>query len=130
MTLGAPASPGHGKPGVPAIDRTVLGEWLAGDDAAINALLAVFRDSICADLVRLRDLLAPGHLDEYANTAHRLRGAALSMGARPLAEFAGLLITAARAENGDACVDGMPVLETHVRLMVAEVPTDAPPNAG
>ena len=122
MTLGAPSSPGHGKPGATAIDRSVLGEWLAGDDAAIDELLAVFRDSICAELVQMRDLLALGHLDEFANTAHRLRGAALSMGARALAEFVGLLFAAAKAQDRNACVNGMPALETHVRLMVAEVP--------
>jgi HPt (histidine-containing phosphotransfer) domain-containing protein len=106
----------------PAIDRSVLGEWLADDDAAIDELLAVFRDSICAEFVKMRELLAVGRLDEYADAAHRLRGAALSMGARALAEFVGLLFTAARAEDGTACANGMAILETHVQLVVAEVP--------
>lgn len=125
MILGASASPDRGTRGTPAIDRSVLGEWLAGDDAAINELLAVFRDSVCAEFARMREMLAEGLLDDYANAAHRLRGAALSMGARALAEFVGLLFTAARAQDGTACVNGMPALETHVRLVVAEVPADA-----
>lgn len=130
MTLGAPASPDRPLRGIPAIDRSVLGEWLAGDDAAINELLAVFRDSVCAELVGLHEVLALGHLDQYASTAHRMRGAALSMGARALAECLGLLLTAARAQDGSACVDGMPALEAHVRLMMAEVPGTAAPDGG
>lgn len=122
MTVGAPGSSGRGLSAIPAIDRSVLGEWLADDDAAIDEFLAVFRDSICAELVKMRELLAVGRLDEYAGAAHRLRGAALSMGARALAEFVGLLFTAARAEDGTACANGMTILETHVQLVVAEVP--------
>jgi len=106
----------------PAVDRTVLGEWLAGDDVAINELLAVFRDSVYAEQVRMRELAGLGDLDEYANAAHRLRGAALSMGARGLAEAASLLYAAARAGNGSACRDGLSMLETHIGLVSAEVP--------
>jgi HPt (histidine-containing phosphotransfer) domain-containing protein len=108
---------------IPAIDRSVLGEWLPGDNAAIDELLAVFRDSIRAELTRMGDLLADGQLDEFARAAHRLRGAALSMGARALAEFVGLLFTSARADDRTACLNGMPLLATHVLLMEAEVPT-------
>ena len=130
MTLGAPGSSGRAPRGAPAIDRSVLGEWLADDDAAIDELLAVFRDSICAELAKMHELLAHGGLSDYADAAHRMRGAALSMGARPLAEFVGLLFTAARAQDRTACANGMPILETHVQLMVAEVPADAGPKDG
>jgi HPt (histidine-containing phosphotransfer) domain-containing protein len=85
--------------GAPAIDRSVLGEWLADDDAAIDELLAVFRDSIRAEQTRMSEVLALGDLAEFANAAHRLRGAALSMGARMLAETAGNLYAAARADD-------------------------------
>ena len=125
MTLGAPGSPDRDPRGAPAIDRSVLGEWLADDDAAIDELLAVFRDSIRAEVAKMHELLADGRLDGYADAAHRLRGAALSMGARALAEFVGLLFTAARAQDTTACVNGMPILETHVRLVAAEVPGGA-----
>jgi HPt (histidine-containing phosphotransfer) domain-containing protein len=122
MTLGALARSGHGSSDVPAIDRTVLGEWLDGDDAAINKMLAVFYESIGAEVVRMRDLLALDDFGQFANAAHRLRGAALSMGARTLAHFAGLLFTAALARDRDACVNGMPVLAGHVQRVEAEVP--------
>jgi len=126
VILGALASSGRGKSGVPAIDRTVLGAWLDGDDDAINGFLGLFYESVCAELDRMRDLLALDEFDQFANAAHRLRGAALSMGARSLADFAGLLFTAAVAKDRNACVNGMPVLATHVQLVEAEVPAKAP----
>jgi HPt (histidine-containing phosphotransfer) domain-containing protein len=114
--------------GAPAIDRSVLGEWLADDDAAIDELLAVFRDSIRAEQVRMSEVLALGDLAEFANAAHRLRGAALSMGARMLAETAGDLYAAARADDTAACGGGMAILVTRVQLMVAEVPSIVAPR--
>jgi HPt (histidine-containing phosphotransfer) domain-containing protein len=123
MTLGPSTAPDGGTPGKPAIDRSVLGEWLAGDNAAIDELLAVFRDSIFTEQLRLREVLALGDFEEYASAAHRLRGAALSMGAKALAEVAGTLYTAARAKDATACAAGMPVLDSHVRLMAVEIPT-------
>ena len=122
---------GAGRP-KPAIDRSVLGEWLDGDDAAINELLAVFRDSVFAEQAKMRDALVPGGLVEYASAAHRLRGAALSMGARALAEVAGTLSAAAIAQNEDACRVGLSLLETHIRLVANEIPgpsaaLDGPP---
>jgi HPt (histidine-containing phosphotransfer) domain-containing protein len=113
----------------PAIDRTVLGEWLDGDDAAINGLLALFYESICAEVVRLHELLATDELNEFANAAHRVRGAALSMGARALADVAGVLFTAALAKDRNACVNGMQALTTHAQLVEAEIPAGAPSTA-
>jgi HPt (histidine-containing phosphotransfer) domain-containing protein len=112
--------------GPPAIDRSVLGEWLGDDDAAIDELLVVFCDSVRADQTRMSETLAAGDLVEYANAAHRLRGAALAMGARALADAVGTLYAAARARNNAACRDGTPMLAAHIRQMLAEVPPGAP----
>jgi len=130
MTAGVYKSPDHSSHGIPAIDRSVLGEWLAGDEAAIDELLAVFRDSVYAEQERMRDALAHGGLDEYADAAHRLRGAALSMGARALAKIAGTLNAAAHALDGTACIDGLSVLETHIRLVAAEISLAAAKTGG
>lgn len=73
----------------------------------------------------MHDLLAQDELVQFAHAAHRLRGAALSMGARALADFAGLLFTAALAKDRNACVEGIPMLATLVRLVEAEVPASA-----
>jgi HPt (histidine-containing phosphotransfer) domain-containing protein len=125
MTHDALAASGRGVSGRPAIDRAVLGEWLDGDDDAINALLVLFCESICAEAASMHDLLAQDELVQFAHAAHRLRGAALSMGARALADFAGLLFTAALAKDRNACVEGIPMLKTLVRLVEAEVPASA-----
>jgi HPt (histidine-containing phosphotransfer) domain-containing protein len=130
MTAGVFASPDPGPCGIPVIDRSVLGEWLAGDEAAIDELLAVFRDSVYAEQERMRDALAHGGLDEYAAAAHRLRGAALSMGASALAEVAGTLNAAAHALDGTACIDGLSVVETHICLVAAEIPLAAAETGG
>jgi HPt (histidine-containing phosphotransfer) domain-containing protein len=130
MTVGPSVPPDRGMRGIPAIDRSVLGEWLAGDKAAIDEFLVVFRDSVRAELARMHDVLDRGRLDEFAGAAHRLRGAALSMGARALADFVGRLFAAARAQDAKACVEGMRELEAQVRLMVAEVPEGAGPTGG
>ena len=122
MTTADTAGPSRDR-SVPAIDRSVLGEWLDGDDAAINELLAVFRDSVGAERQRMAEALIKADLTEYANAAHRLRGAALSMGARVLAETAGSLYAAAKALDAAACGAGMALLDTHLGLVMAEVPT-------
>jgi HPt (histidine-containing phosphotransfer) domain-containing protein len=126
MTVGALEWSGRGVLAAPVIDRTVIGEWLDGDNAAIDELLGIFRDSVIAEAELMRDLLARDDLDQFAHSAHRLRGAALSMGARSLADFVGLLFTAARARDQNACIAGMPVLATHVQLVEAEIPAGAP----
>src|SRR3982751_5356218 len=108
-TANVAAASDAGRRGNPAIDRAVLGEWLAGDDAGIDELLVVFRDSVQAEQEQMREALSIGDLDTYAAAAHRLRGAALSMGARALAEVAGTLNAAARANDAVACRNGLSV---------------------
>jgi HPt (histidine-containing phosphotransfer) domain-containing protein len=127
MTLGARASTDSSRSGTPAIDRAVLGEWLDGDDLSIDALLGIFYESICAEAVRMAELLALDELDQFAGAAHRLRGAALSMGARRLGDFVGLLFAAARTKDRDTCVNAMPILATQIQLVEAELPGRAPP---
>lgn len=111
-----------GKSAPPAIDRSVLGEWLGGDDVAIDELLAVFGDSVRSEAERMHDLLAAGDLAELAKAAHRLRGAALSMGARRLAAAAAAMDAAAQANDPAACAAGFPDMRARVRLTLAEVP--------
>ena len=106
----------------PIVDRSVLAEWLGDDDAAINALLLVFRDSICLEYNRLTDVLVADDLDAFAKTAHRLRGAAMAMGAHAIAETAGHLEEQAKASDRPSCYAGLQNLEGQVRLMVQEVP--------
>jgi HPt (histidine-containing phosphotransfer) domain-containing protein len=123
MTPREPGPQDGAPPRTKAIDRSVLGEWLDGDDAAIDELLTVFRDSVRAEQAKMAGLLPSGDLEHFANAAHRLRGAALSMGARAVAEIAGTLYDAAKAGETATCVSGMASLAAHLTQMAAEVPT-------
>jgi two-component system sensor histidine kinase/response regulator len=114
----------HTSGGTRAIDRSVLGEWLAGDDHAINAMLVIFRDSALAEHLQMRDALVRNDLSELVMAAHRLRGGALSMGARTLAQAAAKVETAARNRDAALCAGGMPEVEVQLDLMVAEVPAE------
>jgi HPt (histidine-containing phosphotransfer) domain-containing protein len=122
----------------PAIDRSVLGEWVAGEESAIDAMLVIFRDNAVAELTTMRAMLAQGGtqggagagLTEFSRAAHRLRGAALSMGARSLARVAGELEAASHAGKGTWCERGMFELEIQMTLMQAEVPAGAETSNG
>ena len=122
MTACSSESPERHAVGGAAIDRSVLGEWFAGDDVAVNELLMVFRDSAMAEHRQMANALAMGDLAELARAAHRLRGVALSMGAQDLAKAAAAVDIAAKANDAASCEAGMPELEARMRLMVAEVP--------
>ena len=104
-----------------AIDRSVLGEWLAGDDAAIDAMLAIFRESAQSEMAKLRDARTRGDVAEFIRTAHRLRGGALSMGARDLARALTALENAGKARNSVACGEEMAEVEARMDLMTASV---------
>lgn len=122
MTECAFGVPPHVNPASLAIDRSVLGEWLGDDDTAIDELLAVFAGSIAGELNHMGDLFAANDLPAFAKAAHRLRGAALSMGARSLAAAAATLDAAARSGDAGAIAAGFPALRVQVDKAIAEVP--------
>ncbi|MSP02933.1 MAG: Hpt domain-containing protein [Acetobacteraceae bacterium] len=105
-----------------AIDRSVLREWFGNDDDGIDTLLAEFRDSTYAEHTKMLAALAAGDIAEYGQAVHRLRGAALSVGANGLARAAAVLDTAARAKDIATCRSGMPALEVQLGQMAADVP--------
>ncbi len=104
------------------VDRSVLGEWLAGDNARIDSMLAEFRDSIIAEHANLRAALSEGDIAECGMAVHRIRGAALSMGAKPLARAAAAMDVAARAKDIAGCRAGIDALEWQLGQMLANVP--------
>ena len=116
--------------GAPAIDRSGISWRMAGGSMTPPSTncLSCSATASEAEQVRMSEVLALGDLAEFANAAHRLRGAALSMGARMLAETAGDLYAAARADDTAACGGGMAILVTRVQLMVAEVPSIVAPR--
>ena len=116
---------GSGEPARPdtlflVIDRSVLGEWVDGDEDAINAMLAIFSESVRVEQGGMRGALEQNDIDHYRRCAHRLRGAAMAMGAGPLAGKAAALETAARAGDFALCVSGMGELDGLVHQVVNE----------
>ena len=116
-----PTSSGMGSSQEPPVDRSVLGEWVGDDHATLDSMLAEFRDSIRADHASMLAALARDDLAEYGMAIHRLRGAALSMGARPLARAAAVMDIAARAKDTAGFRAGIPDLEEQLRLLLAHV---------
>ena len=93
-SIGPTVPPGRGTRGIRLIlDRSVLGEWLSGDNTAIDEFLVVFRDSVRAELARMHDALDRGRFG-IRGCGASAEGAALSMGARALADFVGQLFAA------------------------------------
>ena len=104
----------------PPIDRSVLGAWVAGDDDAIDGLLAIFRDSAQIEMERMRDALRRGDLGPFIQAAERLRGGALSMGASELARAAGRAEAAAKVGIAPACDAAL----RNVAIQIARISAD------
>jgi HPt (histidine-containing phosphotransfer) domain-containing protein len=82
--------------GAEPIDREHLRRQTGGDAAVARDVLRLFRDVAAADVARL---LESGEADERRRLAHKIRGAALGVGAFALAEAAG------RIESGPSSAD-------------------------
>jgi len=82
------------------LDRTILSEVSSGDEAMEREILSEFRRANRQDVASLEKVLAARDLSRIAGAAHRIKGAARSVGATPLAEVCGRIEDAARA--GDA----------------------------
>ncbi|MBV9833247.1 MAG: PAS-domain containing protein [Alphaproteobacteria bacterium] len=105
----------------PAIDESTLRAWLGDDPASVAELLQEFlRDARQAE----RDIgvsLGAGNLPALAATAHRLKGSALAVGARRLAEVAAGLEQAGRTGDRAACQDGLGGLARELRRVAGEI---------
>ena len=72
-----------------AIDRDVLAAWLGDDAAAINSLLAKFRDTAIAAEREIAAASRAGDLPTLAAAAHKLKGAAQTVGATGVGDGGG-----------------------------------------
>lgn len=105
----------------PAIDESTLRAWLGDDPATVAELLQDFlRDAREAE----RDIgtsLSAANLPTLAATAHRLKGSALAIGARRLADIAARLEQAGRTGDRAVCQDGLGALARELRRVAGEI---------
>jgi signal transduction histidine kinase/DNA-binding response OmpR family regulator len=118
----------HRKPAPPSlVDRTVLAEWLGDDQAAIDASLTRFLESAKVSEREIEAALEGADMAGVEVVAHRMMGAALTLGMRGLGEAAGTIEVAARDGDRSACRIAIKALAQVVRDTEAEI---VPPKAG
>ncbi|MDP2378484.1 PAS-domain containing protein [Reyranella sp.] len=105
----------------PAIDRSVLDPWIAGDEAARRDLLAKFSATAVESRRDIEAAMTAGDLPALAAAAHRLKGSALAVGAHALGEAAGTLERTAKAGDRAACQDNLGPLAVEVQRAQAEI---------
>ena len=110
-------APGVEPPGIDGesclLDAAALLEITGGDRELSAAILRDFLDSTATDLARIEDALASGDADEVRRQAHRVKGAARTVGAREVAALAERLESDAAADGVD--LDGL----RHVQARLA-----------
>ncbi len=107
--------------GAPVLDRSTLSAWMGDDHLAIRALL----DKFLATARDVRDdierAMASGDLASVAAAAHKLKGAALAVGARRVADVALRLEIAGKAADRAGCEDALGPLANETRVVAGEI---------
>ena len=105
----------------PTVDRANLRDWFGGDDRRVDALLSEFLEGLRQTEQSLGATRALDDLVAVRFEAHRLRGIALTVGAKQLADRSAALELAARATDTSACVAMLPDLLAVLRQTVMEL---------
>ncbi len=113
----ADAAPG----GSPILDRSTLSAWMGDDRAAIRSLLDKFLTTAREVRDDIERAMAAGDLASVAAAAHKLKGAALAVGARRVADVALTLETAGKTADRAGCEDALGPLANETRLVAGEI---------
>jgi HPt (histidine-containing phosphotransfer) domain-containing protein len=106
------------------IDRRVLGSWLGGDAAAVTLLLRKFARTARETDGEISAAVRSGKLAAAAAAAHKLNGAARSVGAIGVAEAAAVIEAAGKAGDRAACNDALGLLASELRRALTEVASE------
>jgi CheY-like chemotaxis protein/HPt (histidine-containing phosphotransfer) domain-containing protein len=118
---GGAANGGDRRSGAAAIDRGVLSAWLGNDHAAIDSLLCKFRDTAIETEREISAAARENNLAKLAAAAHKLKGAAQTVGAAGVGAAAAELEGAGKAGDRARCSEGLGPLATELRRAMAEI---------
>jgi len=100
------------------MDDSVLLEYLGDDDALRREVLQQFLDTLTTDLQQLESELRQRNVAAVQRSAHRLKGAAYMVGARPLGDSAMTLEDLARTGNSAGFDTAWNAITTeHLRIL-------------
>ena len=108
-------------PPVAGIDRERLKEWVGDEPGAIDSLLREFLASARISERDIKMAVEAGDMSAAAAAAHKLKGAALAVGAGSLGEAAARIETAARAGDRIVCAGTIATLGNELRAVAEAI---------